>query len=867
MTASQSLLLSGLSLLGSLPGGVDPGRGFEGGRTQVDSADWVGIRAAHEAWRHGMAPEGEGWACRNPGQAWGTEFDGRGFLVEPQGGDWAWGLELVRYGWCLGPGAVATEARAAVGPAPMSLIAAALAQVVAPRMEAPGGAQVEAEASTLRYRWDENLTEWFENRLGGLEHGFTLASRPAGRIGNLTLELAVRGGLEPRIADGGRDIAFGKAGAAALVDYRGLLAFDATGRDLPARFELAGDLLRLTVDDAGAIYPLTIDPVAQQAYLKASNTGLNDDFGGAVAVSGNTVVVAARFEDSNATGVNGNQADNSTVDSGAAYVFVKQGGVWSQQAYLKASNPTGADLFGTSVAISGDTIAVGAFWEDSNATGINGNQASNSAADSGAVYVFVRSNGNWSQQAYIKASNTGADDQFGLIVALSGDTLVVGAPFEDSSATGINGDQTSNSSGNSGAAYVFVRSAGTWSQQAYLKASNTGGLVAGDNFGHSVGISGDTIVVGAWGEDSNATGVNGNQADNTAVDSGAVYVFVRNAGLWSQQAYLKASNTGNDDWFGWAVAVSGDTIAVGAYSEDSNATGSNGNQANNLASGAGAVYAFQRSSGTWNQEAYLKASNTGANDQFGRNLALSGEILAVAARSEDSNATGINGNQANETAFQSGATYVLRRTAGTWNQIAYLKASNAQSSDHFGWAVAASGELVVATSIFEASSATGVNGNQADNSLSSGAAYLFDLGLGLGVQSYGTGTVGCNGAQILGVNQAPMIGSPAFALTCSNAPPSSAGFGVLATAPDLLGSDPFGLGVLLHIDPLSTALLSLPFSSDALGNGLAPAAIPNNPALVGKTLYAQVLWAWTTCSLPPFNLSTSNGLALTFLLP
>jgi hypothetical protein len=119
----------------------------------------------------------------------------------------------------------------------------------------------------------------------------------------------------------------------------------------------------------------------------------------------------------------------------------------------------------------------------------------------------------------------------------------------------------------------------------------------------------------------------------------------------------------------------------------------------------------------------------------------------------------------------------------------------------------------------------------------------------------------------LDVTHAPMIGSPQFGITCSNAPPSSAGFGVLATGQDLLGSDPFGLGVLLHIDPLSPALLTIPFSSDAFGNALAPAPIPNLPSLVGNTLYAQVLWAWTSCPLPPFGLSTSQGLALTFLAP
>ena len=174
-------------------------------------------------------------------------------------------------------------------------------------------------------------------------------------------------------------------------------------------------------------------------------------------------------------------------------------------------------------------------------------------------------------------------------MAVSGDTVVVGAENEDSNATGVNCDQSDNSAPTSGAAYVFVRNGTTWSQQAYLKASNT---EASDNFGGSVAVSGDTVVVAARSERSNATGVNGDQSDNFATASGAAYVFVRNGTSWSQQAYLKASNTGAGDTFGVSVAVSGDTVVVGAEKEDSNATGVNGNQSDNSAVLAGAAYVF-----------------------------------------------------------------------------------------------------------------------------------------------------------------------------------------------------------------------------------------------------------------------------------
>src|SRR5262249_8687231 len=149
--------------------------------------------------------------------------------------------------------------------------------------------------------------------------------------------------------------------------------------------------------------------------------------------------------------------------------------------------------------------------EDSNATGVNGNEADNSASGSGAAYLFVRSGTNWSQQAYLKASNTDAGDEFGISVAISGETVVVGAMYESSGATGVNGNQADNSVLQSGAASVFVRLAtGQWEEQAYLKASNTDSIF--EMFGVSVAVNGDTAVVGASQEDSNATGVNGNQA-------------------------------------------------------------------------------------------------------------------------------------------------------------------------------------------------------------------------------------------------------------------------------------------------------------------------------------------------------------------
>ncbi len=477
--------------------------------------------------------------------------------------------------------------------------------------------------------------------------------------------------------------------------------------------------------------------VGSIGYFKASNTGERDHFGWAVSLSadGNTLAVAAWGEGSNATGINGDQSDNSVRPSGAVYIFTRSEGTWFQQAYVKASNTGKSDVFGSSVSLSGDgdTLAVAAGGEGSNATGINGDQSDNSMDASGAVYVFTRSGGAWSQQAYVKASNTGDFHWFGSSVSLSGDgdTLAVGAPWEDSNATGINGDQSDNSAGFAGAVYVFTLSGGTWSQQAYVKASNTDGE---DYFGSSVSLSGDgdTLAVGASWEDSNATGINGAQGNNLTQDSGAVYVFTRSEGSWFQQAYIKASNTGERDHFGGNISLSadGNTLVVGALVEDSNATGINGGQGNNLTQDSGAVYVFTRSGGTWFQQAYVKASNTGQNHWFGSSVSLSrdGDTLAVGARREDSNATGINGDQSDNSARRgAGAVYVFTRSRGIWFQQTYIKASNAEESDWFGSvSLSADGDTLAVGARWEASNATGINGDQSDNSVpKSGAVYLY----------------------------------------------------------------------------------------------------------------------------------------------
>ncbi len=702
----------------------------------LSGGDWASIRAAHEAWRHGFVEKEDGtWTARNPGQGWGMEFDGRGFEVKPEGGGWEWGLELRGYG--VGPSSSSNKEGEKEGKREGESESTTPVPGVKGEEGGRGARTTDGEAASQRlaprvagnrltFAHDLVLEEWFINDGRGLEQGWTVKERPvagAGDGGVLRLELAVRGGLRPVVSAG--SVAFADAGGAAVLTYGGLKAWDAEGRALAARFAASGGGIAVEVEERGAVYPVTIDPIAQQAYLKASNTGEDDHFGISVAISGDTVVVGAAGEDSAATGVNGDGGNDGAPDSGAAYVFVRTGAQWSQQAYLKASNTGAGDEFGFSVAISGDIVVVGARYEDSASTGINEDGGNDGAPDSGAAYVFVRTGAQWSQQAYLKAGNAGSEDLFGFSVGVSGNTVVVGAYQEDGSSLVVNGPYNDNFS-NSGAAYVFVRTGAQWSQQAYLKASNA---EVDDRFGYSVGISGDTIVAGAWAEDSLAMGVNGFQGNGTP-ESGAAYVFVRTGAQWSQQAYLKAHNTGVLDHFGMSVAVSGDTVVVGATGESSNSTGVNGDGGNNDAVFAGAAYVFARVGTQWSQQAYLKASNTDSDDMFGRSVAVSGDIIVVGAADEDSGATGINGNGSDDSVFNSGAAYVFVRTGTQWNQQAYLKASNPDFFDVFGFAVGVSDDTVVVGAFLEESGATGINGNPDDNSTdAAGAVFIFtDIG-------------------------------------------------------------------------------------------------------------------------------------------
>ena len=313
--------------------------------------------------------------------------------------------------------------------------------------------------------------------------------------------------------------------------------------------------------DAGSVYIFVRSSATWVLQQKLIASDIADDaFGYAVAISGDTIVIGSR-----------NFQASTITDAGAAYVFVRNSGVWTQQQKLIATGVVPSDFFGHAVAISGDTIVVSAY-----------KQFTNIGQEAGAAYVFVRSGSNWTlQQKLIATDGSTQFDSFGFSVAISGNTLVVGTMRDD---TGGGTD--------TGSAYVFVRSGATWAVQQKITASNGS---ASDHFGWSVAVSGDTLVVGSPDKDTPA-----------GADAGTTYVYVRSGAIWSEQAKLTASDGGGGDFLGNQVAVSGDTIIAGAPNHDT-AAGTD----------AGSVYVFVRVRTEWIELRKLTASDGAARDHFG----------------------------------------------------------------------------------------------------------------------------------------------------------------------------------------------------------------------------------------------------------
>jgi fibronectin type 3 domain-containing protein len=394
------------------------------------------------------------------------------------------------------------------------------------------------------------------------------------------------------------------------------------------------------IDGAIYVYALANGTWTQQAYIQSANGFELKRFGSSVAISadGNTIAVGAPNEWGGGHGINPDPNDTSGLYTGAAYVYARSGTAWTLQAYVKNSVNFSSLGFGTSVALSasGDYLAVGAPLDGLCGTGVNPTNCGPGISQSGTVYTYRRTGTTWANDVYFKASNPSLADEFGEVVAVSGDahTLTAGAVTEGGGSGGINGDQTNLTVPQSGAVYVFSDASGAWAQQAYIKEDAPH---SGDSFGGSLSLSadGNTLAASAPQDSSNATGINGNSADISANAAGAAYIFLRSAGIWQKQAYIKASNTDAFDRFGYSVGLTSDgsTLIVGANGESSAAVGVGGNQSDNSLTGVGAAYLFQRSGTQWSQKSYLKPPMPAANEYFGVAVGINGDgsITAIGA--------------------------------------------------------------------------------------------------------------------------------------------------------------------------------------------------------------------------------------------
>ena len=496
----------------------------------------------------------------------------------------------------------------------------------------------QATGNRVEYRRG-SLTEWYVNGPLGLEQGFTIAQPPGQSHGRpLTVALALSGDFTPTLDESGTSLTLISRKGGANLRYAGLTAYDSTGKTLQARLVLEAQQVLIRVGDTEAKYPLVIDPFIEVAQITSSDSKTDDWFGNSVAFSGNTLVIGAP----------GN--------GGAAYVFVEPATGWATTstfvARLSASDGAASDAFGSSVAISGNTIFVGA---NNAAVGPNLQQ--------GATYIFVEPATGWAtmtQTAKLTASDGKATDGFGQSVSISGPKLVVGA------AGWLASTKTP------GAAYLFVRPSSGWATTSTFRAKLTpSDGAAGDLFGYGVAINQDTVVVGAPGQGGGY---------------GSAYVFVKPTTGWkssTETGKLVPSDASTVGAHGNSVAVSGNTIAVGAPG-----------------SGGGAVYVFLKPPTGWttvNETAKLTASDVLSGAALGSSVAIGGNAVAAGAPNRRFGQ------------YQTGAIYLFLRPATGWSNMTqtFRGIGSVDDRDEMGLSVAFVGNSTVVAGGPRASNFTG----------------------------------------------------------------------------------------------------------------------------------------------------------------
>ncbi|MCP4700900.1 MAG: hypothetical protein GY862_29205, partial [Gammaproteobacteria bacterium] len=539
----------------------------------------------------------------------------------------------------------------------------------------PAGEPV-VRKNRVEYRRGD-LTEWYVNDARGIEQGFTLDKPPAFLQATsqnkppLRLVLTLDGSLTLGFSADAQTAVFKNADGRTVFNYEKLHVTDARGQAVAAHFELPAAAtadgrdkraqLHILAEDAGAVYPLVIDPLitGEQGKFNRVYADADNHFGKSVALDGDTLLVGAPFDESCAL-----VSVSDCPAIGSAYVFVFNGTAWNQQARLTAGAANGH--FGYSVALNGDTALIGTLLDD-DACPADPNW------NSGSAYVFTRSGTVWSQQQKLTADDMAAGDGFGISVALNDDIALIGAYQDDDNGP------------NSGSAYVFTRSDTIWSQQVKLipgdVAVNSGSSTA-MNFGSAVSLSGDTALIGALGDDGSGN------------NSGSAYVFIRSGTVWNQQAKLTVSDASEKVFsLRRSVALSGDTALIGSYMDG------------NSGPGFVSAYVFTRNGTDWSQQAKLTAGDAAVDEAFGESVALSGDTALIGVLE-----VGDDGHFS----YISGSTYVFMRNGADWSQQAKLTASDTAADDAFGDAVALNGDTALIGAFLDD-----------DNGDESGTAYVF----------------------------------------------------------------------------------------------------------------------------------------------
>ena len=469
-------------------------------------------------------------------------------------------------------------------------------------------AQRKAAGNRMTYTYKGTkgaLSEWYINGPLGVEQGFTLSSEPQSRPSKqalLVLKLAFSTNLRAEMLPSKQGIVFRTADGKKSLYYRELFVKDAKGKTLPARMKLDGKQIILLVDDSKATYPIEIDPVFNTQTKVLSNDATEDDNFGyyslAIDDSGDRAVVGAVYEGG----------------TGTAYIFTRSDTTWTQEQKIFASDRALTDRFGRAVAISGEYIVVGA--PDKDSTGSNSGSA--------YIYNYNSTSSVWVQQQILTASDAAAGDQFGFSAAIVGDTVVVGAPNDDSG---------------SGAVYAFVRSGTTWTEQQKLTGD-------GGNFGEALALNTDNVAIGAPSD------------DGTGNPGGAAYVFTRSGTTWTQEQKIQPSNPSSAALaFGRSLDLDGDDLVVGIPQSGSSFTGS------------AAVYT--RSGTTWSLQQTLNASDADQLDFFGTSVAIDGGFVVAGAPGEG----------------LTGSVYTFTRSGSTWSQTQKLTPSDVSTFVGFGRAV------------------------------------------------------------------------------------------------------------------------------------------------------------------------------------